>query len=333
MPVILREVAAVAGVSVSTASRALRGDPRISGATAQKVRAAAQQLGYQPDPLLGALARYRERARITERSQTIVYVSTWPSKGGRVIMTDGLVERAAGLGYRLELLTLGPDAAEQRAAGQRLVARGVRGLLLGTGHVQQDELDLPWEHFACVSVSGAPTMRGFPSVTANYVQNLRVVLTELQRRGYRRPGLVLDPWTLWATREASVAGWGHAFGVSRTRPATPLRLTEADDPQQLGRWVRRERLDAVIAFSGHVRRLLVEADCAVPDQLGFAALDAQPRSGVAGIIQPRAACQRVALDLLVARLHQHEYGPLAEPYSVQLAGTWMDGPTVRALKS
>lgn len=43
----LAKVAALAGVSVSQASDALRGGGRVSAATRQKVRSAAQQLGYQ----------------------------------------------------------------------------------------------------------------------------------------------------------------------------------------------------------------------------------------------------------------------------------------------
>ena len=330
MPALLRDVAKSAGVSPSTASRALRNDPRISAGTAEAVWAAARRLDYRPDPLLGALARYRDRSRPTTRSQTIVYISTWPRT--RVHPLSGtLIQRAQALGYRLEQLALGTDAADQQAAGRHLAERGVRGLLLGTGEIQQDELALPWERFACVSVSGAPHMRLFPSVTSNYVQNLHLLLTELHRRGYRRPGLVVDPWTLSMTRDASHAGWGHAFSIFRRRPAAPFLLNGVDDPAGFVRWVHGERLDAVIAFSGGVRRILDKAGIRTPEQIGFASLDATPRTGIAGILQPRTACQHVALDLLAARLRQNEIGPLPDPYAVQLTGTWIDGTSVRMI--
>lgn len=323
-------MAAAAGVAVSTASRALRGDPRISHPTRRQVVDAAARLGYRPDPLLGALASYRERGRPRVGREIIVGISTWPPRPGSRQHPDSLAERCAALGYRFEALTLGTDPAGQRAAGARLVARGVRGLLLGTGLVQQDELDLPWREFACVSVSGAPAMRLFPSVTSNYSQNLRLVLLQLRDRGYRRPGLVLDPGTMAATRDACLTGWGHAFALGRARPAPPLVLGGAGDGERLARWVARERLDAVIAFSAGLRRTLEGLGLAVPGRLGFAALDAAPRAGVAGIIQPRAACHLVALDLLAARLRQHDYGPVEHPYAIQLEGVWIDGPTVRA---
>lgn len=329
MGVLLRDVAAAVAVAVSTASRALRGDHRISAATRQRVAAAAARLGYRPDPVLGALAGYRARSRPRGGRETIVFISTWPPRQAPPAPAPALAERCAALGYRCESLVLGTDPAAQRAAGARLAARGVRGLLLGTGLVQQDELDLPWREFACVSVSGAPAMRLFPSVTSNYAQNLRQVLVQLRDRGYRRPGLVLDHWLMAATRDACLTGWGHAFALGGSRPAAPLVLDGSGDRDRLRAWAERERVDAVIAFSAGLRRTLEAAGLAVPGRLGFAALDAAARGGVAGILQPREACLLVALDLLAARLRQHEYGPLPQPYAIQLEGVWLDGPTLR----
>lgn len=45
----IKDVAAAAGVSVSTASRALNNNPRISAATRQRVKAVAVKLNYQPN--------------------------------------------------------------------------------------------------------------------------------------------------------------------------------------------------------------------------------------------------------------------------------------------
>ncbi|MGM9891813.1 LacI family DNA-binding transcriptional regulator [Limosilactobacillus sp.] len=45
----IKDIAETAGVSVSTASRALNNNPRISLKTRQRVRAIADQLGYQPN--------------------------------------------------------------------------------------------------------------------------------------------------------------------------------------------------------------------------------------------------------------------------------------------
>lgn len=58
-PVSLRDLGRHLGVSHVTVSLALREHPRISESTRAKVRKAAEEFGYQPDPMLQSLARYR----------------------------------------------------------------------------------------------------------------------------------------------------------------------------------------------------------------------------------------------------------------------------------
>src|ERR1700722_1941555 len=57
----LGDVAAAAGVSVSTASRALAGNKRISRQTVLKVQAAAERLDYRPNSLARGLKTNRSR--------------------------------------------------------------------------------------------------------------------------------------------------------------------------------------------------------------------------------------------------------------------------------
>jgi LacI family transcriptional regulator len=53
----LEDVAALAGVSTATASKALHNKPRISEETKQRVLDAAKQLNYSPNKLAQSLAR------------------------------------------------------------------------------------------------------------------------------------------------------------------------------------------------------------------------------------------------------------------------------------
>ena len=55
----LSDVAKAAEVSPITASRALRGERGVAQELAQRVKAAAEQLGYVPDPAARALASQR----------------------------------------------------------------------------------------------------------------------------------------------------------------------------------------------------------------------------------------------------------------------------------
>ena len=58
-PVTLREVAAAAGVSVATASKALNGQGRMTVETRERIRETAQRLGFRPNSLAQSLLRKR----------------------------------------------------------------------------------------------------------------------------------------------------------------------------------------------------------------------------------------------------------------------------------
>lgn len=58
-PVTLREVAAAAGVSVATASKALNGQGRMTAETRERIRETARLLGFRPNSLAQSLLRRR----------------------------------------------------------------------------------------------------------------------------------------------------------------------------------------------------------------------------------------------------------------------------------
>ena len=65
-PVRMREIAREVGVDASTVSRALRGDPRIGVGLSEKIRGAAERLGYRPNPLVSALMANRRRGKTAD---------------------------------------------------------------------------------------------------------------------------------------------------------------------------------------------------------------------------------------------------------------------------
>ena len=73
MPVTLKDVAALAGVSPSTVSRVCKDHPSISRQTKEKVRRAMDQLGYEPNFQAAGLA--------TQNSRTIGIILSPPQSG------------------------------------------------------------------------------------------------------------------------------------------------------------------------------------------------------------------------------------------------------------
>lgn len=79
------DVARAAGVSTATVSRALRGLPNVTEATRERVRRAADELGYVPSPSASSLA--------SGRTRTIGLISPWVARWFFANVIDG-AERA-----------------------------------------------------------------------------------------------------------------------------------------------------------------------------------------------------------------------------------------------
>ncbi|MSU35742.1 MAG: LacI family transcriptional regulator [Pedosphaera sp.] len=118
----LKEIAAVAGVSVMTVSKALRDQSDIAVGTRERIRLLAQQMGYVPD----AAARGM-RSRKTMLLGLVIPATTDPVFARMMLAIE---ERAHELGYDLLLgHSLGAVAREE-AAIRRLLARKVDGLFI-----------------------------------------------------------------------------------------------------------------------------------------------------------------------------------------------------------
>lgn len=78
----VRDVAAQVGVSHTTVSLALRGDPRIPPGTRKRVRLAANRLGYRRDAMLSTLMTHLRSMRVHPVHATLGFVAAWPTRDG-----------------------------------------------------------------------------------------------------------------------------------------------------------------------------------------------------------------------------------------------------------
>lgn len=118
----LRDVARAAGVSLSTASRALADTDLVRRVTRERVREAASMLGYVPHGAARALA--------TRRSRTIGAVFPPVDNPIFAAATQALAHELAASGFTLLLATHEYDPAAEVRVTRRLLERGVDGLVL-----------------------------------------------------------------------------------------------------------------------------------------------------------------------------------------------------------
>lgn len=120
--VTLRDVAAVAGVSVSTASRVLNGTGRAAPATRERIHAAAHRLGFRPNALARSFA--------TGRSLTVGILATEPQGTFSMPVLLGAMSRLGQQDLATLAYDIGKNEHQQTETLAKLRSRRVDGLLL-----------------------------------------------------------------------------------------------------------------------------------------------------------------------------------------------------------
>jgi LacI family transcriptional regulator len=191
-PVDLRRVAQRSGVSVSTASRALSGAPRVSISTRRKVQAAATALGYRPNATAQALR--------TSRSRLIGLVVTNLANASFVVIADVVGRRLAERGYQLVLSVTGGDAESERAALRTLIDHNATGVIL-VGSDTEATQDLQRLGVAVVHLARRPDTPAGDCVLGDDLAGARAATGHLVAQGHRRIAIIAGPAAVTSGRE------------------------------------------------------------------------------------------------------------------------------------
>lgn len=111
MPVSIKDIARLAGVSHSTVSRALRDSPLVRKETAARIRRIARETSYRPNSI--------GRSLVTRRTRTIGVVVTTVADPFIAVVVSGIERVAHDHGYAVLLANSSPEA--DRKTGNREV--------------------------------------------------------------------------------------------------------------------------------------------------------------------------------------------------------------------
>ena len=176
----IEHVAKLAGVSVATVSRALRGLPNVAEATREKVQAAADELKYRPDPSASALAAGRTRTVAMAVPMLDSWYFSQVMAGAEAILTAA--------GYDLLLFHVDSDERRRRLLDGPLVKRA-DGLILVDLRVPPDDL-APLLEAGVHVVTVGMEVRGCSAVLVDDVGAARSVIEHLLGLGHQRIGLI-----------------------------------------------------------------------------------------------------------------------------------------------
>ncbi|WP_045729427.1 LacI family DNA-binding transcriptional regulator [Pseudarthrobacter chlorophenolicus] len=183
----IKDVALAAGVSVTTVSHVLNevAYARVRPETKEKVRAAAEQLGYEPNRLAQAL-RTQRTGMLGLLSEDI---ATTPH-AGRIIL--GADEAAKARGYNLMILNTSAAATldSRQADVEALLERRVDGILYATMYHRNVDLPPNLGNVPSVLVDSVSTGGNITAVIPDEESGARTAVSALVEAGHTRIGFL-----------------------------------------------------------------------------------------------------------------------------------------------
>ncbi|WP_106401075.1 LacI family DNA-binding transcriptional regulator [Actinocorallia populi] len=275
-PVVMEDVAELAGVSAMTVSRVLNSPGKVRAATRAKVLAAVRVLDYRPNAAARVLA--------TGRSGVLGVVSFDTTLHGPASTVHGIERAAREHGHLVSIVSLG--TLNRRSIGEgveRLRGQSVFGAVIVAPHESAAEAlgglpsDLP------VVVVGADDGLPFPLAAVDQGAGAARVTRHLLSLGHETVWHLAGP-DEWVDARSRVAGWRETLEAGGH--AVPERLVgdwSAGSGYDLGREIARDpSVTAVFAANDAMAlgllRALREAGRRVPEDVSVAGFDDVPES-------------------------------------------------------
>jgi DNA-binding LacI/PurR family transcriptional regulator len=181
----LADVAQQAGVSTSTASRALNGTGELSEETRAAVMSAAAQLNFRPSPVARSLR--------TKRSVAVGLVVPTVAHAFYAAVTTGAQRLLEEHGYRLILVDAGDEADKVTAAVQTLLDHEVDGLLVSTAPLEAERFNALFAGTPCVFIDELAPGAGVGNVVLENSRGVELLVDHMVSHGHERIGYLGGP--------------------------------------------------------------------------------------------------------------------------------------------
>jgi DNA-binding LacI/PurR family transcriptional regulator len=297
----LEDVAERAGVSRALVSIVMRDAAGASEQTRERVRQAADEIGYRPDPRARRLRQHRTK---------LIGVTFTAGQEFHADLVDGVYVAAEELGYDVVLSGVTPHRDEPRAL-RTLIDDRCEGLVLIGPEMPARQLGDLAAKVPLVVV--ARRVRGVDAVRSDDVAGAALGMDHLLGLGHRQI-LYLDGGRAAGAAERR-RGYLRAVRAAGLPALThPGGLTEREGAAAASVMLESQALpSAVFAFNDRcalgVMDVLIRAGVPVPQQVSVLGFDDSPLAGLAHIDlttirQDSAGLARAAVQRLVARLDE-----------------------------
>jgi LacI family transcriptional regulator len=308
----MNDVARLAGVGLKTVSRVVNGEPRVSEAMAERVRAAIEELGYSP----------HEGARLLRRGQTACIGLLLEDVANPFYSAlAGAVEQVARAnGFLLFTASSEEDAAQERELALAFCARRVDGLVIVPAASADHQYLEPEIEAGVIAVFVDRPAVGIAAdaVLADNVGGTRAAVVHLLRHGHRRIGYIGDAAEIF-TAAQRLRGYRDELVDSGLPFNESLVAMGHPEPQFVHAALDRmlagpEPVTALIAGNNRATVAVLRDVSTRPKQLALVGFDDFELAdllnpGVTVVAHDPVALGRTAADLLFRRLQGYR-GPV-----------------------
>lgn len=333
--VTIKDVARVAGVSISTVSRFLNNNfSSMSETTKQRIENIIESLNYHPNKLAQGLKG---------QSRTIAIVVVNMSYPFCVSVIRAISEVLNDSGYSLLVCESGGDDQKEATLIRSLVAQGVDAIILQTNGGNNDLLEQHAKTMPIILVDRQYCFPGSYNVVTDNKEASRQLTEALFAQGYEQVCFVSEPLEGLSTRLERYNGYLQACADQVREPR--IYWAHRDEPEDIRSAVAEIAQMTKAPFAVYTANallmlglypLLTELPFQVPKQMGLATFDepnwvkiTNPR--LTCVRQPTSEIGRLAADTVLGML-RNEISPEALP-SVQVIPSQLVLSTATQLKS
>jgi len=324
--VTMKDVAQLAGVSITTVSHVVNGTRAVAAETKERVLDAVAKTGYTGDVIA--------RSLVTGGTRSLGVAISLVANPYFAELMQAIESEATAAGYTLLLVDTHDEAETEEYSIRMLRARRVDGLLLtpSPGAVSTVLPELRRLNIPTVLVDRLPGNQPIDQVGPENVQAMSALVQHLGELGHRRIGMISGaaglttsserelgyrlglgraglPWDpdLVASGESTTAQGGVALARLLSLAAPPTAVVAGNNAMMVG-----------VLQEARRRQLKIGTDLAVVgyDDVEWADLVDPPLTTMA---QPIADIGRTAVRMLLARIQD----PSREPQTVRLPAKLM----------
>ncbi len=323
----LQDVARAANVHHTTVSRSLRDDPQIAEATRHSICKLAEKMGYEPDPMLTALSRYRMRKQEASYHGTLAWLTFGRSSAGNPQPQPAQFfaiseEWGRRKGYRFEAFDIRPEGPTPDKVRRILIARGIRGILLPPQLRSGITLEMDFSGFSVVTIGNTLESPDLHRVGPAQYENSRSLASALIARHKDKVGFYLPAILDERTNGKFSAGFWRAQERLDKDHKGPIFLPQEYDEKKFIEWFKKNSMDVLITTSQPILEWLERIGIQCPRDIKIA-FPGDPQENLASYWMQEnwTEIYHSAVDFLVSQIERNSTGIPEHPHRISVPGT------------